>query len=144
MNKQRGNSLLEILLVIAVSSVLIVLAVRYFAVVELNMRVARAISQIDIITRASYQWLEYARKPDFSEITNASLTTTGLVTADDITNPWGGMIAVGAGSDSNHVRITLSGLSRYACENLSHHLETIAYSGASAPECKAGAYYGEF
>lgn len=143
MQKQQGNSLLEILLVITVSSVLIMLAVRYFTVVDLNMRVARAISQIDRISRASYEWLEYDRKPDFSEISSAALVNSGLVQPKDFKNPWGGAIQVSMGSDNNHVRIQLDRLSQYACQDLNRHLQSIAFS---TPEqaCAAGTYNGEF
>ncbi|OGT52727.1 MAG: hypothetical protein A3F17_03445 [Gammaproteobacteria bacterium RIFCSPHIGHO2_12_FULL_41_15] len=143
MQKQQGNSLLEILLVITVSSVLILLAVRYFTVVDLNMRVARAISQVDIISRASYEWLEYDQKADFSMISKDALIHSGLLQANDFKNPWGGTIMVAPGSDHNHVKIELNHLSPYACQGLSRHLETIAFANASSA-CDSGTYYGEF
>lgn len=144
MEQQRGNSLLEILLVITVSSVIIILAVRYFTVVDLNMRVARAISQIDVISRASYEWLEYEREADFSKISAAALEQSGLLKGRDFKNPWGGAVEVMPGSDNKHVKIRLSNISIYGCQNLSRHLQAIAFSNIPPTECSSAGYYGEF
>src|SRR3990167_7690540 len=144
MQKQQGNSLLEILLVITVSSVLIVLAVRYFTVVDLNMRVARAISQIDIVSRASYEWLECERAQDFSKISSQALLDAHLVSGDDLKSPWGGTIQVTPGNDANHVKISLSGISTYGCQDLTRHLQSIAYASVVQKACEHGNYFGEF
>lgn len=144
MERQRGNSLLEVLLVLAVSSVLIVLAIRYFTVVDLNMRVARAISQIDMVSRASYEWLEYERAADFSKINAQALLESHLIAKEDLKSPWGGAIEVTAGQDPSHVKISLSGISAYGCQDLTRHLQSVAYAEALAQACKQGTYYGEF
>lgn len=144
MEKQQGNSLLEIILVLAVSSVLIVLAVRYFTVVDLNMRVAHAISKIDIISRASYEWLEYMQKPDFEGISADSLKQAGLVSRSDMISPWGGVIDVSMGVNKNHVKISLSKIPDAGCESLSRHLESIADPETTPEDCETGNYSGEF
>jgi prepilin-type N-terminal cleavage/methylation domain-containing protein len=144
LNKQSGNSLLEILLVLAVSGVLVTLALRYFTVVDLNMRVARAISQIDMVSRASYEWLEYQRAPNFSAISTQSLLEAHLIAEEDLKSPWGGEIQVLAGDDPSHVKIKLSGISAYGCQDLTRHLQSVAYSEALSQSCKKGEYFGEF
>jgi prepilin-type N-terminal cleavage/methylation domain-containing protein len=144
LNKQSGNSLLEILLVLAVSGVLVTLALRYFTVVDLNMRVARAISQIDMVSRASYEWLEYQRAANFAEISTQSLLDAHLIAEEDLKSPWGGEIQVLAGDDLSHVKIKLSGISAYGCQDLTRHLQSVAYSEALSQSCKKGEYFGEF
>lgn len=146
MKKQQGNSLLEIVLVIAVSSVLIVMAVRYFTVVDMNSRVAETISRIDILTRASYEWRDINQLPDFSGITTDALEKVKLVSESDTKSPWGGTIGLSAGNQaSEHVKITLNRMSAKACENLRRHLASIAHSQSSPGDCKGQhTYFGEF
>jgi len=144
MERHKGNSLLEMLLVIAVSGILIVLAIRYFSVVDLNMRVAHAISKIDILSRASYQWRDAQRMKDFDNINIVDLTAAGLVSAVDVKNPWGGVIEVGPGSSHQHVQIHLKNISKAACVSLTHHLAEIAFSQVTPQACAQGNYYGDF
>lgn len=142
--KQKGNTLLEVLLVLAVSSVLLTLAVRYFNTVDLNRQVTEAISKIDIISRASYEWLSAERQGDFSLISNDGLITLGLVSEADMMSPWGGPIAVSGGDDLQHVKISLNGLGPAGCQNLHRHLLNIAYAESPVDQCTEGAFFGEF
>lgn len=150
MRKQQGNTLLELLLVLAVASVIITLAVRYFAVVEMNLQVAKAISRIDVVSRAGYDWLSLAREGDFSKITLEELKNKELIRESESDNPWGGPIKVIAGSNQSHVKIILSDISPAGCENIRHNLQEIAYAQVNRDACqvrrgkKQVTYWGEF
>ncbi len=150
MHKQNGNTLLEILLVLAVSSVLIVLAIRYFTVVDLNVRVAEAISKIDIISRASYEWQVAERKQDFSGIKLEDLKLGGFISNQESSSPWGGDIGVAEGEDRQHVKITIAHINAHACQDLRRHLLAISYNELSKKQCRSDKsktdvdYWGEF
>lgn len=146
MKKYFGSSLLEMLLVIAVAGVLIVIAVRYFAIVDLNARVAQAISKIDTITRASYQWRAAERQVDFDQISVQALLEDELIVKTDLVNPWGGdtLVAVGSNGAADRVNITLTALPRYACESLRRHLSAVVFAQVSVADCAEGNYHGDF
>ena len=57
MRKNYGVTLLEMLLVLTIGAAIIMTAVRYFSVTRRDLNVTRAISQIQSLTKASYEWL---------------------------------------------------------------------------------------
>lgn len=150
MSRQHGNTLLELLLVLALSGIIITLAIRYFAVVDLNSRVAQSISKIDILSRASYEWLSISRRGDFESISLDNLIDAELLRENDDKNPWGGDIEVSVGSNPQHVKIVFKDISAKACKNIRHHLKPMTYVEVSEESCKPDAiskqatYWGEF
>ncbi len=144
MQKQNGNSLLEILLVVAVASILIVLAVRYFTTTNSNVQVVQAISKIDRVVRASYRWLEIERKESFQGgdvISMQALVKAGLLDNNDKINPWGGNIIIKPGADPKHIKVSLENVSLPACNNLYQRLKGVA---SKQYACSGDAYTGEF
>jgi competence protein ComGC len=144
MQKQNGNSLLEILLVVAVASILIVLAVRYFTTTSSNLQVVQSVGKIDRVARASYEWLEIERRASFEgdEVVSMQvLVKAGLLRNQDEINPWGGNIKVAPGTDVKHVKISFENISTMTCHNLYQRLKAVAYKQDA---CSGGTYSGEF
>lgn len=149
---EKGISLLEMLLVLAIGAAIIMAAVRYFTITNRNARVTQAISQIKMLTKASYEWLSEQKQQDFSSV-NGGVTVSlqQLIDANLIKDtehnkkdPWGGDISIAAGSDPSRVRITLSHLPQKACKNLARRLDNV--SQTTIPPCSAPVnnYSGEF
>ncbi len=143
--KQHGLTLLETVLVISVISLILILSVRYFSVVQFNQKISQSISQLKTLSKASYQWLETARQSDFGSsgtaIDMTQLRNVGLITAEDERDPWGGSITVGPGTDASFVKITLEEVPKRACLNLRRRLSDIAHAQSSEDECKNGTRY---
>ncbi|MCB1828573.1 MAG: prepilin-type N-terminal cleavage/methylation domain-containing protein, partial [Coxiellaceae bacterium] len=72
---EKGISLLEMLLVLAIGAAIIMAAVRYFTITNRNARVTQAISQIKMLTKASYEWLSEQKQQDFSSV-NGGVTVS--------------------------------------------------------------------
>ncbi len=90
-NKPRGFSLIELLLVIAVSALITLVAVHYFSSSRFNLKITSAVSQIQKISNASYQWLGAQKQLDLSGANSATgvavsmtqvLNTQWLMTTD--------------------------------------------------------------
>lgn len=149
MQKQLGITLLETLLAIVISSVVVVLGVRYYRSAYLNTEVVQASSQMNKIIQASYTWLQGQRQVDFGSADNAidieKLISASLLVETDKTDPWGGSILIEPGSNANYVRISLPGASKKACQNLSLQMENVAQVETLSEDCADGkGYSGEF
>ena len=144
MAKQLGNSVLEVLLIITVSLLMVVLAIRYFTVVDFNRRVAQVLSQIDTLSKASYQWLERSGSENFRTIALNKLVQGGYVTQAEVKSPWGAVFSVKPASDERHVTIMIDHLPKAACLHLYKYLSDVAYTEVSQSACQRGIYYGEF
>src|SRR3989344_2445070 len=152
--KQTCVSLLELMLSLAIIALIFGMTFRYFSVSSLNGKVSRALSQIHLLTEASYTWLKAQNQPNFSEDTqindSQTISMQALIDADLIPSnnnitqdPWSGVIEVSPGSNPQYVKITLPHLPIKACNNLSTRLKTIAHSQISG--CvEDGEYWGEF
>lgn len=153
MRKNRGLTLLETLLVLAIGGAIIMAAVRYFSVVHRDLNVTHAITQIQSFTKASYEWLNSQKQENFSADNNGTpislqaLIDTDLVKqSDDHKDPWGKMIIIAPGTDPNYVRITLSNVPKESCKNLTRRLDGVSKSKAESSACsgKYNQYSGEF
>jgi prepilin-type N-terminal cleavage/methylation domain-containing protein len=148
----KGFSLIEMIFVIVVAAMIALLAVRYFASSRFNLKVTSAVSQIQQITGASYQWLNTHAQLDFTggDVPNGvAISMTELVNTECLGNnytqdPWGGTIAVNADpSAPTLVKITLPGASLKACNNLKQRLANKAQSQIQTCTANSG-YYGSF
>lgn len=152
MNKIKGISLLEMLLVITIGAAIIMASVRYFQITSRNVRVTQAIQQIQRLTQASYEWLQGQKQDDFSgtnfgtAISMKQLMRAGLIknTKSNKKDPWAGDIKIAPGSDPTRVKITLAGVPQKDCKNLARRLDPI--SKITMPKCggKLNHYTGEF
>jgi len=143
---QKGLGLLEVLLVIAITATILVMATRFFVVANDNLQVSQSITQIDKITKASYKWLAMHRMSDFSTddgVTMSDLVDSGLLTKRDERSPWGGEVTVEAGTDPSHVLVTFLNVSQGNCKSLSQRLSSVAHTETLQEACE-GTYAGEF
>lgn len=152
LKRQEGISLIEMLLVIALGALIITASVHYFGLSGRNIRVNQAMQQVKALTEASYEWLEEQKQDDFSDqhggsaISLSELVDAGLISDAKMQNdPWGGNIRLEPGSDPSRVKITLSGIPKQDCKNLSRRLDKI--SQITEPDCSSNIkndYSGEF
>lgn len=143
MQKRLGMTLLEVLLVVAVSAMILMMAVRYYFAVNLDLRLSQASQQIQLVTKASYDWLRINRQANFAEpkaITLAELISTGLINPQDKTSAWGKSLIVSPGIDPTHVAVIFVGTDLKSCDALSQRLDKIAYR----QDCNNQQYQGEF
>lgn len=143
MRKITGITLLEVVLVLAIIGLILTLTVRYFNVASTSEQVNQAMTEIQTITKASYQWLQVQRQADFASgnpIDINKLQQAGLIDATQITDPWGGAITVEPGtSDSNLVHISLPNVSEKICKNLKTRMSGVT----NHQDCSNQTYYIE-
>ena len=130
-----GISLLECLLSITLIGLIATMAVRYYTITLRGTHVSQAISQVNRLTSASYEWLRLQNQTDFDgEDTGAPITiqlllTSELITQTDTVDPWGGTITINPGTtDPSYVQITLPNLSQQDCLNLAQQLSYINHN----------------
>lgn len=128
----RGVTLLELVLAIAIILVLVFVGVRYYIIARAGYQVTRVVTNIDGIVNASYQWLKLTQgnfcgpagesKNCSNAISMSALTTTTkLLPLEYATNPFdkGNPIQVGPeDSNPNHIKIIVSSMSAMACQTL--------------------------
>ncbi len=147
MNRIRGISLLEVLLVLSIAASIMVLTTRYFALSRLNLKTAQSISQMQKITSAAYQWLETQKQLNFntpSPINITDLTALALINSNDMIDPWGGSITIAPDSaDKHYVTIYIPGAPMVACVNLQKRLSNIAHDQITDCTSSSG-YHASF
>ncbi len=121
MNKFKGIGLLELMLALAIISVLLVAATRYFASTDSSRKVNDAANMLQAVINAS----EDVRTSDnnYAAITSIDiLQKRGLVpeswTGGSKPNPWGGGIEVD-GKAGTSITMTLTNVSEKDCTALS-------------------------
>ncbi len=150
--KNRGISLLEMLLVLAIGAAIIMMAVRYFSVTRRDLTVTHAIRQIQTLTKASYEWLQAQKQANFSnnnggeKIDLKDLITAELIenTDRDTKDPWNKTIIIAPGNNPNNVKITLPNVPKKSCKNLARRLNGV--NKTDMPKCDSDRndYSGEF
>ena|SRR3990167_9503787 len=126
-----GITLLEVVLVLAVVASILLLTVRYFMMTSSHENVNRAMTQIQTLTKASYEWLQIQRQADFASgnaIDITQLQQAGLISAVDRVDPWGGNIVISPADDANYVRINMADVPQKACKNLRQRMNAIAHA----------------
>lgn len=132
-------SLLELLLAVFVAAGIIFAVVRYFNIARENSRVAQATQMINIVIRASYDWLE--GKSNFNDLGSNGIQT--LVNSNFLpptfssatANPWRGTIQVRAASNNQQIQLTLTNVPYTSCVQLSEQLkQQAAQNSANNPD----------
>ena len=121
MKKLKGIGLLELMLALAIISVLLVAATRYFASTDSSRKVNDAASMLQAAINAS----EDVRTSDnnYSAIESIeTLRLRGLVpdswTVSSTLNPWGGGINVVGKKHADYVTLILSNIPQVDCQAL--------------------------
>lgn len=151
--RQQGISLLEVLLVLVVAASMVGAAVTYYAQTLTGSRVSEAVSQLQQINKAGYEWLQIpnvnAGYPvDFGALQGGQGLT--LFVANNLIpcanrscyhNPWGGKTLVTSGSGyPQYMLVVFSDLPAADCARLKEQMKNIAPEGpASQNQCSASA-----
>lgn len=105
-SKQRGISLLEVLLSLSVIAIILVMATRYYKSAQQSQQVSNALSMLSGIVTAETQ---YAAANGNTYITGtvkgSTLTTAGYLPANFGTDPWGNAITIGSASPGYTISI---------------------------------------
>ncbi len=136
-----GISLLEILMVLAIATVIISTAVDFYVQSTQSTKVSAAANLIEQINKAGHEWLKipnangvYPR--DFSGL-NTAPDGNGLSLFIDkdlipcanqscLTNPWGGQTTVISDSNSQYMLVQMTNVSKKACALLREQLKQTA------------------
>jgi prepilin-type N-terminal cleavage/methylation domain-containing protein len=120
--KQRGISLLEVMLSLAIIAVVLVMATRYFGIATISSKVNQGTSMISEIRQGYARYVSDTSDPAGG--TMDKLLAGGYVTketgAADAKNPWGGTIKLDLGAQT----ITLDGIPTKDCTNLANRFGT--------------------
>lgn len=139
----QGLTLLETLAGLVVASLVLLVAIHTYRLVTYHLRLERAVEQVQLLTQASYRWLNSQSQGDFSghdsgtDISLTQLIQTGLVHPEmgqsSLYNPWGGAVAVNPASDARHVQIVSSGLlTQTTCLALAQRLKPVTLGDAGS------------
>jgi len=137
-HRQRGISLLELMLALLVIVAVLFVVSQYFRTARENLRITQAVEMVNAIAKASYTWLE--GNPNFnSNLTNCSggtssptlictLVAAGLLPAQyanvATVNPWQQAVnAYGRGSDPSQLEIVMYIGLPDSCYNLLYKLQ---------------------
>lgn len=139
MKKHLGIGLLELMLSLAIISVLLVMATRYYRVARQGQQVNDAISEIHAIIAACENWITGGQS-DFTELSAngvKKLIDNGYLPEGSEKNPWHGSILVGAGENPNQVKITMNNIPAKACFDLAAKLNsnTASPQGDASSHC---------
>lgn len=119
MKQQKGISLLELMLVLAVLMILALSAVRYVKTTRAVARLADGVSVIQILINATEDW-QRAHK-GVGGLSYMRLQDRGLVPSST-QNPWGGAIHV-SGLSNGQVTFILDDVPLAECENFADILQ---------------------
>lgn len=140
--RQKGISLLEVVLSLVVISTIIVLAVRYFSIASEHTLIAKASQQVRLVSSASYDWLNAQPQADFSdsgsnEISITKIVDAGLLNENSIVSPWSAqnICVEPAASDPSHITIEMAVNNQTACCYLYNSLKSAMYDTSSGCSC---------
>ena len=120
---QQGIGLLELMLTVLVIVSILFIATRYFKTASSQSKVSQAVSQIKVLTKASYQWVEGEHsfvEPDAVSVKN--LVNNGFLDTRFLlqnSNPWhGGYLLAPDEKNKNRVVVSLANIPIKSCEAL--------------------------
>lgn len=121
-----GVTLLEIMLVLAIASMVIVMSVRYYQSASANQQANAFVAQIQAITAAAEN---LAQGQGYGSVTKATLSP--ILPANTFTAPWGGALDVPAGA-ADSVTISVGAPSAAVCALIKAKMTSSAqYSGST-------------
>lgn len=118
---QRGFSLVEILLVLGLMSVIAVGAFLIYPRAQMSMQVNAAVEKSSLISTAAKNFFGTKRPP--ANLDNATAIAAGIVSAEDLTSPWGPIIFEDSPSGNAGVKITFQNLEPDVCKKLMSAME---------------------
>ena len=104
---QKAIGLLELMLSLAVISVLLVIGIRYYQSVKYQQQLTITATLVKDIISASSSW--GAAYPDYQKLSLQTLIDVNLIPTTYTKNPWGGDVDVRqADGDPHHIKIILA------------------------------------
>lgn len=139
MKKVKGIGLLELMLALAIISVLLVAATRYFSSTDSSRKVNDAVSMLQAVITASEDIR--TSENNYGSITNIKyLQDRGLV-QEGLTNPWGGKIDVIGKGHVSYISLSLTNLPNHDCKAL---IDIMAKKGVTDGKCDESEYTGNY
>lgn len=136
--KEKGIGLLELMLALAIISVLLVAATRYFASTDSSRKVNDAVNMLQAVINASEDWR--TSKNSYADISLTELEKQGLLPNwGDTSNPWGGGIIVAGTATS--ITLKLTNVPQKDCLSLSSIMDK---KGVTGSECAEQVYSGSY
>ena len=143
MNKFKGIGLLELMLALAIISVLLVAATRYFSSTDSSRKVNAAADMLQASINAGEDWR--TANNNYKDISLGELQKQGLLPpttewSDKSGNPWGGGITI-ASTDGKDITLTLTQIPEKDCNSLS---DLMAKKGVTTQSCSNNSYSGKY
>ncbi len=142
LKQQRGFSILEIILYLAVAGVLTIAATKYFNSTEREQLDSQNVRMVQEMIKAGTQYL--ASNPDYSSVSNSVLIDTGAISSEfiqtgtkgtkELVAPWPNstVMATPTGSGSSSaMKITLSNIPSYVCQDLVNKYQSVGSTSGS-------------
>lgn len=136
-NFSKGIGLLELMLALAIISMLTVAAVRYFSVVSASSRVEQAMEMVSAIRAAGERWK--VGNDDYTSASIGEFVARGFLPGvySKITTPWGGVISAAKNTDPTKLDIKFTNVPTKAdCFNLVNRIQSLGCTpDPSATSC---------
>ena len=121
--KNKGISLLELILSLAVIAIILVMATRFYSLVHSEQQLNDATGMIQSIRSAGERWL--LSHDDYTYINIDNLIERNLLPKNFGTNPWGGTVTVEPDTTMTKMKITIDKIPVPACLNLENRFSSI-------------------
>ena len=120
----KGISLLEIMLSIALISVIMIVSLRYYQTTRYTSQVNTLVDDMKHLLAASQRW--YVSHHNFKELNSIDdLIDRGLLPDNFGEHPWGGEIEVVPDAATQFTNLVVTKLHRGACNRLLHTLSEL-------------------
>lgn len=120
----KGISLIELMLALAIIAILLVMATRYYVVARSEQQLNSGVEMVQAVQAASQKWL--VEHNDYAGISLSELINYNLLPSKYTSNPWGGVINVDAANNNANVKITFENIPASACGNLVQRINPTA------------------